>query len=418
MIHKMSEKQVLVETWWHPSSPVSDKDWIAVEGSIRSGKTFAVVDSFINWSLTQFDRGHFIIAGAAYGSLRRNVIAPMFDLLDMKGINYTMKWDRGELIIGDHRYYFFGAWNDMAQNSLQGMTASGFFADEAAILPRSFIEQAMGRCSVEGSKYWFTLNPQGPNHWFKTDILDKADEMNGLRLRFTLHDNPSLSKTIINKYERMFSGVFYDRFILGKWSAAEGLVYDMFDPKTHIIAASKRIRDYSYFVVGIDYGISTTTAMGLYGINFSKNRITMLDERYYTPSKEMDNMTDDDALDMYYSMTKNYPIKAVYIDPSANSLRNLLRRSGEKNVRRAKNDILQGINHVAAKFKNNELYIDYTCLNTIDEIQSYVWDVKMVENGVDKPVKRKDHAMDQLRYVIHSNFTQPAHALERKPEGY
>jgi len=417
MIEELSEKQAMIETWWNPNSPVCDKDWIAIEGAIRSGKTFATIDSFINWSVMTFKQQNFIIAGATLGSLRRNVLNPMLQLLEMKGIKHTVKWDRMEVHLENgSRFYLFGAWNDMAQNALQGMTAAGFFADEVALLPRSFVEQAMGRCSVDGARYWYTLNPEGPMHWFKTEFLDRIEDLNGLQIKMSMRDNPAISDEVVRRYERQFSGVFYRRFILAEWAAAEGLVYDMFDPDVHVVHANRSLNRFKYFIVGIDYGISSTTAMGLYGVR--RDDITLLKEQYHTPSRNASNMTDEDAYALYEELTEGYPIRVTYVDPSANSFRNLLRRKGVSNVRKGRNEVVDGIRHVGSKLQNNQLFIDKRCTNTLEELQNYRWDQRMTERGEDKPVKQKDHSMDQLRYVIHTHYEQPMFALSTKPRGW
>ena len=99
------------------------------------------------------------------------------------------------------------------------------FLDEVALMPQSFVNQALARCSVKGSKYWFNCNPEGPNHWFKVEWIDKKKEKNILHLHFTMDDNPSLDEETKDRYKRMFVGVFYQRFILGLWVLAEGIIY-------------------------------------------------------------------------------------------------------------------------------------------------------------------------------------------------
>ena len=237
-----SRKQKKLLTWWMPQSPYRDYDIVISDGAIRSGKTVAGIDGFITWSLHKFKDQSFIIAGKSIGALKRNVLRPLFQMLNAKGIPYQYNRSENFIVIGNNTYYCFGANNEASQDVLQGLTAAGAYADEVALFPRSFVEQMIGRCSVEGSKIWMNCNPEGPYHFIKTDYIDKAEEKKILRLHFTLDDNLTLSDEIKERYRRMFSGVFYQRNILGLWVMAEGVVYDMFDREKHVVPTVDRDR--------------------------------------------------------------------------------------------------------------------------------------------------------------------------------
>ena len=230
-----TEKQLKLISWWTKDSPYSSYSGIICDGSVRSGKSLIMSLSFVVWSMQTFDGQNFGIAGKSIGSLRRNVIDQLKVLLALRG--YRVHDARGDnfLIIskGEVRntYYLFGGKDERSRDYVQGFTAAGFYFDEVVLMPRSFVEQCLARCSVEGSKYWFNCNPEGPFHWFKTEYVDKAEELKLYRLKFNLYDNPSLSKETIKRYETMFTGVFNQRFVLGEWVMANGIVYDSFNPE-------------------------------------------------------------------------------------------------------------------------------------------------------------------------------------------
>jgi PBSX family phage terminase large subunit len=225
------------------------------DGAIRSGKTVSMILSFLSWSLSAFRGKDFIIAGVTGGALRRNVLAPMFGILEAYGIPCEWKRAEAKLLIGSNTYHLFGADKDNAQDKLQGMTAAGAYADEAALFPRSFVDQMIGRCSVTGSRIFMNCNPNGAYHYLKTDFIDRADEIGLYRLHFTMDDNLTLSPAIRESYARSFSGVFYRQYILGEWVSAEGAVYPMWDDDANTFEdeGPPRYREARRFAA-IDYG--------------------------------------------------------------------------------------------------------------------------------------------------------------------
>lgn len=416
MLNTFSKKQLQVQTWWMPESPVHEKELIVGEGAIRSGKTLAMTDSFVNWSNYTFKNQNFIIAGVSIGALKRNILEPLMGLLRQKGMKYHYNETEKKLQIGSNTYYLFGGNNDYSQDSIQGLTAAGLLIDEAPLLPRNFIEQAMGRCSVSGSKYWFTLNPSSPFHWFKTEVIDKIDERNGLVLHFKMEDNPSITDDTIERYKRMFTGLFYKRYIEGLWVVAEGAVYDMFDTNKNVITASKNPDDYDEIIVGVDYGTSSVMTFALYGIQGEK--VTLIKEYYWDAKQKNKQKTDKEyAADLVEFVEGWYP-SYYYIDPSATSFRVSLNYVGVRNTRAAKNEVINGIRTVATKIKDGDFLIDKSCKDTLREIQNYSWDTKAQERGEDKPLKKNDHAMDRDRYAIHTYFSKPKNKTLPKPRGF
>ena len=352
---------------------------------------------FVNWSMTNFDNGVFAFCGKTIEALRRNVISHLPQWLE--GI-YTIIEKRSEnrLIISDgghtNTYYLFGGRDESSQSLIQGITLSGVLFDETALMPQSFVNQACARCSVEGSKFWFNCNPDGPEHWFLKEWIHKRVKKRLLYLHFTMDDNLSLSDEIKERYESLYTGVFYRRFILGQWVRTEGLVYPMFDPDRHIIQSLPEISPRCRFYVAIDYGTVNPFAAGLYMYNPAERQAVKIRELYYTGRSA--RRVDDEA---YYKMLKDLiggiRIEYIVIDPSAASFIETINKYSEYTVRRARNDVLFGI-QVVTKFLNaGVLQFHESCKHTFKEFNSYAWDEEAKE---DRVIKENDHAMDELRY--------------------
>lgn len=393
-----SKKQKKLLTWWMPQSPYRDYDIVISDGAIRSGKTVAGIDGFITWSLHKFKDQSFIIAGKSIGALKRNVLRPLFQMLNAKGIPYQYNRSENFIVIGNNTYYCFGANNEASQDVLQGLTAAGAYADEVALFPRSFVEQMIGRCSVEGSKIWMNCNPEGPYHFIKTDYIDQAEEKKILRLHFTLDDNLTLSDEIKERYRRMFSGVFYQRNILGLWVMAEGVVYDMFDREKHVVPTVDR--PYTQYYVSMDYGTQNPTTFGLWGLH---NGVWYkIKEYHYDGRAEARQKTDEEYYQDLVEFVGNLPIRSLIVDPSAASFIALVRKKGRFNVRKAKNDVLEGIRNMATALATGLIKYNDCCIETFREFASYVWDEKAAKRGEDAPLKMNDHHMDADRYFVNT----------------
>jgi PBSX family phage terminase large subunit len=306
-------------------------------------------------------------------------------------------------------YYIFGGRDERSQDLVQGFTASGFLFDEVALMPRSFVEQACARCSVDGAKLWFNCNPDGPFHWFKLEWLDKLKEKNALHIHFLMTDNPSLSQKTLDVYKRRYSGIFYDRFILGLWVMAEGVIYSMFKKSfiLHKVPADVKINKRW---VGVDYGQANATVFLLIGLG-SDNKLYILDE-YYHEGKSADVQYSPRGYSKQYFkwLIKNgvegVPVQRehVFIDPSAKGFITQLREDGERKIREADNEVLKGIEMTSSLLEANMLYVLSKCEYTIREFSAYRWDAKaQTERGEDIPVKQNDHCMDALRYVVNGN---------------
>nr|DAO76619.1 MAG TPA: large terminase [Caudoviricetes sp.] len=392
-----SRKQKKILTWWLNESPYCDYDMIIADGSIRSGKTVSMVDSFIMWAQTCFRGEAFIIAGRSVGSLKRNILRPLFQILNAKGISYEYNRSENIIRVGSNTFYCFGASNEASQDVLQGLTAAGALADEAALFPQSFINQMIGRCSVEGSKVWMNCNPDSPYHHIKTEFIDKAEEKKILHLHFTLDDNLSLSERVKERYKRMYSGLWYKRFILGLWVMAEGIIYDMFSER-NVYSDRLGLRGRSRRYIAIDYG--TSNPMVFLDILDDGDRIWVDREYYYSGREKGIQKTDTEYLEDFKAFVGDEYPDMVLIDPSAASFKTLLRREGFR-VKEADNEVNDGIRMVGMMLQTGKLLIHDSCEMMKKEFASYVWDEKAaIERGVEQPVKQNDHTMDALRYFI------------------
>lgn len=398
-----STKQQKILTWWTKNSPMKDMDGIIADGAIRSGKTLSMSLSYVIWAMSNFNDQSFGMCGKTIGSLRRNVIQLLKTMLSARG--YDVQDRRADNLIivtkGDvsNYFYLFGGKDEASQDLIQGITLAGCFFDEVVLMPESFVNQATGRCSVDGSKFWFNDNPEGPYHWFKTGWIDKAQEKNLLYLHFTMEDNLSLSERIRKRYASMYQGVFYDRYIKGLWCIAEGLIYSMFDPKVHVI--DKRDipkNDIIAYNISVDYGIFNPTVFLLWGKLRNGNHVLL--KEYYHCGRETTQKTDSEYAKDLLKFMEGYKVREVIIDPSAASFITEVRKKlrNKATVRKARNEVLGGIRLVSSLISQDILYVDINCHNTIKEFGSYRWDENASRHGDDKPLKEEDHTMDALRY--------------------
>lgn len=398
-----SRKQKQVLTWWTSKSAVKDKDGIIADGAIRSGKTVSMSLGYVMWAMSTFNDKNLGMAGKTIGSFRRNVLFWLKLMLVSRG--YKIKDHRADNMLEVSRkditnyFYIFGGKDERSQDLIQGITLAGMFFDEVVLMPESFVNQATGRCSEEGSKFWFNCNPEGPYHWFKLNWIDKAKEKNLVYLHFTMDDNLSLSESIKKRYRSMYSGVFYKRYIQGLWSVAEGVIYDMFDSVKHTYNEIKSSFTKDCYV-SIDYGTQNATVFllwrkGLDGIWYCEK------EYYYSGRDNKKQKTDKEFADDLEGFIKGYPVKDVIIDPSAASF---IAEVKERKIRvkKAKNDVLDGIRYVASLLNSEKIMFNESCKNTIGEFNSYIWDKKASDKGEDKPIKEHDHAMDAVRYFCYT----------------
>ena len=376
--------------------PYTKYEAIICDGAIRAGKTMLMVVAFVDWAMREFNGQRFGICSKTVDSACKNIVSPYLALTYWKD-KYSVKWRRADkmMIVSDgHReniFEVFGGRDESSFALIQGRTLAGVLVDEVALQPRSFVEQACARCSVDGSKLWFNCNPSSPQHWFYKEWVCQPKKHNAIRLHFLLEDNPSLSQRIIDRYKSMYTGVFYNRYILGEWCVAEGLVYDF--GEDNIVDDVPKNGEY---YISIDYGTMNPFSAGLWCVLGDK--ATRIKEYYYNGREKAIQRTDEDYCDAVEELAKGYNIRQVVVDPSAASFIAALRKRGFT-IRKANNDVLDGIRRTAVYLKNGNIKIHRSCVDSIAEFGLYRWDDKATSDTV---IKENDHAMDDIRYFANT----------------
>ena len=311
-----SSKQRTCINWWMPGKETARYEALVCDGAVRSGKTLAMGLGFFLWAMLSFHKQRFGICGKTIQSLRRNVLAEILPRLSQMGMTWKEKRSENLLTVTFHgrenRFYIFGGRDESSASLIQGITFAGILLDEVALMPQSFVEQACARCSVTGSRLWFNCNPAGPTHWFYRSWIQEAGKRNCLRLHFTMEDNPSLSTEIRQRYERLYTGVFYRRYILGQWAQAEGRVYDFFDAG---MVKPAPVEGYRKWYVSCDYGTVNPTSMGLWGL---KDGVWYRVKEFYFNSRQAQRqMTDEEYALELKTLTGDRTVEAVIVDSNS-----------------------------------------------------------------------------------------------------
>lgn len=390
----ISEKQKQILAF-----PYTSFDALICDGAVRSGKTSIMMWAFVRWGMESFNGCRFGVCGKTVDSAIKNIITPLLGMTLAKE-QYALQWRRADKVLTVRRgsvvnyFEIFGGRDESSFALIQGRTLAGVLLDEVALMPRSFVEQALTRCSVEGAKMWFSCNPESPQHWFYTDWIQKADERNAMYLHFEMRDNPSLSEKVLARYEALFTGVFYQRYILGLWVLAEGLIYPQFGENCIIDELPEKSGE---FFISCDYGTLNPFAANLW--HWDGERATCIAEYYYSGRDTQAAKTDEEYYAMVERLAGDRPIRSVIIDPSAASFIEVVRRHHKYTVRKAKNDVLPGILTTSRYLQDGTIKIHRSCKDTIREFGLYRWDDKATE---DRPIKENDHAMDSVRYFAYT----------------
>ena len=425
-ISQLSKKQEDVLTWW-ANPNYKDKDGIICDGAIRSGKTTIMSVSYIIWAMGTFEDENFALCGKTIQSLRRNVIKQMKKVI--KGYGYVVEEHRSENYMTIHNgdvqndFYLFGGKDEGSQDLIQGITLAGVFFDEVALMPESFVNQATGRCSVNGAKMWFNCNPDGPDHYFKVEWIDKLSEKNLIRIHFTMKDNPSLAQKVIDRYERMYKGVFYDRFILGLWVLASGIIFKYFAENSTPYTFDEEKGDnaifdengklkvaFSKLIMGIDFGgngSKTTFVLSGY-INGYKD-IRVLEADGLPITEEIDaKAICDKFIEFYQLVLKKYRrLDWVFPDSASPTMINSLRSAAKEAGLNSR--IITGCkkNEVADRpilldmlFNTGRLLINKKCVELIKAIGTLRWDEKNPNIPEDKNIANCNDWYDALMYTM------------------
>lgn len=344
-----------------------------------------------------------------------NLILPLQEMLgsDRVKVNYGT----GKAIILGREILIYGANNEASRTKIQGATLAGAYVDEASTVPESFFTMLYSRLSVPGAKLWLTANPEGPSHWLKTDWLDKArlwidgkgtfhwnnsDAALDLhRYTFLIDDNKTLDPAYLARQKRSYSGLFYRRYIGAEWVAADGAVFDMYDPEKHVIPYEELPAITHVFGAGMDYGTTNASTAIILGLGTDK-RLYALDEWRHDSKAEQIKFTDAKLSASVRAWLAASPHKPewVIVDPAAASFKVQLADDGLNNVINGNNDVIYGIRTVASLFSTGQLIVTDRCKGLIAELPGYSWDTKATEKGGDKPIKVADHSIDALRYAV------------------
>jgi PBSX family phage terminase large subunit len=376
--------------------PFTKYDAIICDGAIRSGKTVFMMLSFVDDAMRRYNHQRFGICGKTVDSTVKNIIVPYIGL-GYAQEKYRISWRRSDKLLvvscGDVENVFevFGGKDESSFMLIQGRTLAGVLLDEVALQPRSFVEQALARCSVDGSRLWFNCNPDSPEHWFYKEWICQPDKHNAIRLRFQLEDNPSLSQSIVDRYKTMYSGVFYNRYILGEWCIAEGAIYSAFinnENEYYITAAEVPKDDISYICIGQDFGgHKSKHTFCAVGISRDAQRLYVLRSKEYDATGTSVEFVVDALQDFCADIQRRYGfIDYVFADSAEQTIINTERQRLPWNIRNSvKNEIVDRIRCEDILFTSKRIKIVKEENDSIiSALRSAVWD----------PDKPKDERMD------------------------
>ncbi len=366
-----------------------------LHGSVRSGKTWISLILWCIWVRNMPKDKSFIMTAKTLSTLKRNCL----DLLEMLAgkNNFSYSLSKKEGVLYGRKLYLEGASDSASESKIRGMTLAGAYCDELTLFNEEFFTMLLSRLSEPGAKLFATTNPDSPNHWFKVKYIDRRDELDFLLAEFLIDDNTFLDRAYVEDLKKEYTGVFYQRYILGEWCGAEGLVYPMFDEKVHVCKKVPEPCGFCEFYISIDYGTINPCSMGLWRID--DERAVRLREVYYDSKRRRKQLTDEEYYGMLKGLAEGHEIKSVIIDPSAASFIETIRRHGEFSVHKANNCVLDGIRVTGTLIQNNKVLISKECRDAIREFGAYCWDE---QSGEDRVIKEFDHAMDDIRYFCNT----------------
>lgn len=386
-----------------------------LQGSVRSGKTTNTL-AIAPRRILQAPPGDILVTGKTERTAYRNVVKPLIQMYGERRVRYTKGLAEGKL--GRRTFYVVGANNEAAEGKVRGLTVAYWLADEANLYPEGFVKQMLARMSPEAACCDWTMNPGAPQHYMKTDFIDRAETLDARAWHFTLEDNPNLAPSYIEALKAEYGpgSLYYKRFILGLWVLAEGSIYDFYRPELHTLPAAPGRAD--WYTVAIDYGTSNPTTFQLHGHLAQPLRSgphaglqTWLEAEYYHDSRAAGARQQTDAeyaaaFEVFIKthLPRGATLRFIIIDPSAASFRLELVRRNYRQIMAADNDVQNGLRTVARLLQAGRFKICHTAQQTLKDIEGYVWDAKAQDRGEDKPLKQNDHSMDALRYALQTVY--------------
>lgn len=367
--------------------------WNIKAGATRSGKTYMdyfVIPKRIRRLIGK--DGLVVILGNTKGTLQRNIIEPLQKKWGVALVS-DIKSDNTAFMFGE-KVYCLGADKISQVDKLRGSSIKYCYGDELVTWNEDVFTMLKSRLDKDYSCFDGTCNPEGPNHWVKAFIDSNADIFSQ---SYSLDDNPFLPESVKENIKLEYEGtVYYDRYVLGKWVQAEGLVYPMFLESKHVFDTLPEYSSGKYYI-SIDYGTANPTSMGLWleqgGCAYR------LREYYWDSRKEARQKTDEEYYTELEHLAGELPITSVIIDPSAASFIALIRQKQRFRVRPANNDVLNGIRYTGSLLNRQQIRIHKSCKAAIAEFGSYMWDNRADKDTV---IKEYDHAMDEMRYFCYT----------------
>lgn len=366
-----------------------------LEGSVSSGKTWVSLVLWALWVGTMPDgQDHlYLMSARSLTTLKRNCLLLLQSLIGESNFSFSISAKEGQLF--GRRILLEGANDAQAEAKIRGLTLQGAYCDELTKMQEDFFSMLLSRLRLPGAKLIATTNPDAPGHWLKTDYIDRAAQLDFLDVKFLIDDNTTLPQDYVEAIKTEYTGVYYQRFILGEWTLAEGLIYPMYQDAVEAPPEGEPSR----YVLSIDYGTMNAFAAGLWALY--GETWYMIDEYYYSGRDAGEQKTDEDYardLDEFTAgLGDEWNKLRVIIDPSAASFIALLRKRGKYRVIPADNAVLDGIRETASCLQTGKIKIAPHCKNWRKEVAGYVWDDSA---GEDRPVKADDHAMDAMRYFV------------------
>lgn len=368
-----------------------------LHGAVRSGKTYISLAGWAMWVAQMPITGQYLMCAKSLTTLKRNCLTLLQDLVGEANFRYSLNAKEGRLF--GRLIQLEGANDARAEAKIRGMTLQGAYCDELTLFPEEFFTMLLSRLSMPNALLMATTNPDAPRHWLKVGYIDRADELDMLQWSFSIDENTFLTRDYIENLKREYVGVYYDRFILGKWVKAEGLIYPFFDDSCCTDEIIQPNTAGWFFYVSCDYGTLNPCSMQLWAVNEREERAIILDEYYYSGRGQYKQKTDAEYYKDLERLTNGYRIEAIVIDPSAASMIAEIRSHDRFDVRRANNDVVEGIRRTGVYLKDGKIKVNRRCKNAIDEFGMYVWDEK---SNTDRPIKENDHAMDSIRYFAYT----------------
>lgn len=367
------------------------------DGAVRSGKTYASIWRWIRF-VVEGPPGPLLMAGKTERTLKRNILDPIAAMVGQANFRHVI--GAGECYLYGRPIMLSGANDERSEGKIRGMTLVGAYGDELTLWPESFFGMLLSRLSLPGAQLFGTTNPDSPFHWLNVSYLERQAELSLARFQFRLEDNPALPAEYVEQLKREYTGLWHKRFILGLWVQAEGAVYDMFDPDTHVVDDDPA--EVGIVYVGADYGTANATVFIVIAWDVERRRWIALHEYVHDSRQVGRQKTDAQYSEDYRAFMRDVGLfpQSLELDPSAASFALQLRRDGVQHVRQADNAVLDGIRDVARAFASGQLVVHRRCKHLVASILSYTWDPKAQKRGEDKPLKQNDHAADACRYAV------------------